>query len=284
MKILSRHLFSNLMQPLIYLLLAFTLLTIIGDLMDSAEDFLSSKVPPVTILKYYGLKLPSLIIFIVPLCLLLATLYSLSMLTRHSEIIAMRACGISIYRIVRPYMLLGFICFLLTALVNEFTGPKYAYRAEQLKNSATEKTEDAYFENIAYKNPTSGHEWHIVGFDTRTYTMKGITFNKFRPNGSNETKIKAEKGSWLDHRWWFTNATIQRYDENNTRLGNPEEFQTLEMRKLPEIPEDFMGEAKDPDFQSSFELWNYMKTHKHLSPETLNNHEVDLHHKLTMPF
>lgn len=149
MKILARHLFINLLQPLVYLLLTFMLLFIIGDLMDNADDFLTARVSPAVMLHYYSLQLPSMVIFIVPICVLLATLYSLSMLTRHSEIVAMRASGISIYRIVRPYFLMGFFCFLFTAVVNEYTGPKFAYRAYQLLESKKKASDDVYFENIA---------------------------------------------------------------------------------------------------------------------------------------
>jgi lipopolysaccharide export system permease protein len=245
-------------------------------------------------LHYYSLQLPSMVIFIVPICLLLATLYSLSQLTRHSEIVAMRASGVSIYRIVRPYMLMGFFCFLFTAVVNEYTGPKYAYRAHQLLESKKHASDDVYFENIAYKNPTLGHEWHIVGFDTRSYTMNGVTLRVRRPDGSDKTKFTAKKGHWLDGRWWFEDGTIQQFDEDNTLIqrydeetkswSSAETFQTMEMRNLTENPEEFMGEAKDPAHQSSLELWHYIQSHQHLSPKSINNDEVDLHHKLTMPF
>ncbi|WP_372799008.1 LptF/LptG family permease [Pontiella sp.] len=284
MKILARYLFMNLFQPLVYLLLAFSLLFIIGDLMDNADDFLKAGASPGLMLHYYSLQLPSLVIFIVPICLLLATLYSLSRLTRHSEVTAMRASGISIYRIVRPYMLLGFICFLLTGVVNEFTGPRYAYRAHQLLESKTKATDDVYFEEIAYKNPTLGHEWYIGGFDTRNYTMTNVTLRIRREDGSDLSKITAKKGHWLDRRWWFEDGAIQHFDANNNQLGKPETFQTREMRKLKERPEEFMREAKDPAHQSSLELLDYIRTHQHLSRKEIKSDWVDFHHKLTMPF
>jgi lipopolysaccharide export system permease protein len=271
-------------MPLLYLLLAFTLLFVIADLMDNAEKFLDAGTPPAVMLHYYSLQLPSLVIFIVPICLLLATLYSLSMLTRHSEIVAMRASGVSIYRIVRPYLLMGLICFGLTALVNEYTGPKFAYRANQLLRSQDTASEDAYFEQIPFENPSEGHSWYIESFDTRSFIMHGISLRKLRPDGSDELKITARKGQWLDHRWWFEDGSIQKFDENNNRMGLAETFLTREMRTLSEIPEDFMGEAKPAEYQSSLELHNYISTHQYLSPETLNNLEVDFHHKLTMPF
>jgi lipopolysaccharide export LptBFGC system permease protein LptF len=56
------------------------------------------------------------------------------------------------------------------------------------------------------------------------------------------------------------------------------------MRELTEIPEDFLGEAKPAEYQSSLELRKYIRTHQFLSAETLTKYEVDFHHKLTMPF
>lgn len=271
-------------QPLVYLLLAFTLLFIIGDLMDNAEEFLSSRAKPLMVLKYYSLQLPAFIILIVPMSLLLATLYSLSTMTRHSEIVAMRASGVSIYRIVRPYMLLGFICFLFTAIVNEYTGPRFAYRANQLKEEIDKGTEEVYFETIAYKNPITGHEWSVSNFDTRIYRMQNITLNQFREDGSNLRKISAKKGQWLDRRWWFEDGVVQEYNKDNTLAGHATPFDTMEMRKLKETPSDFMAEIKPEEFRSSLEQWKYMQTHQHLSNETLTADETDFHHKLTMPF
>lgn len=284
MNILARHLFTNLLKPLVYLLLTFLLLFIIGDLMDHAGDFLGAKTSALTMLHYYALMLPSLVVIVVPLCLLLATLYSLSMLTRNSEIVAMRASGISIYRIIRPYLAMGWIGFLLTALVNEYTGPRCAYRARQLYESEKRATDDVYYEQIPYKNPALGHSWYIEGFDTRTYAMQGITLRKLRPDGSDDLKITAKKGMWMDGRWWFQDGAIQQFNAENKLQGEPETFQIREMRELTEQPEDFLREAKDTDHQTSLELWDYIQTHQYLSHETLTNKTVDLHHKLSLPF
>lgn len=62
MKILLRYLFMNLLKPLLYLLLAFTMLFVIADLMDNADRFLNSNASAKTVLHYYSLQLPSMII------------------------------------------------------------------------------------------------------------------------------------------------------------------------------------------------------------------------------
>jgi len=283
MKILVRYLFTNLLKPLLYLLLAFTLLFIIADLMDNADKFFEAGTPAIEMVYYYTLRLPSMVIMIVPVCLLLATLYSLSSLTRHSEIIAMRASGVSIYRIVRPYIAMGLLCMLFTAIVNEVTGPRFAYRADQFVERQKRDSDDVYYEQIAFKNASANHIWYVKQFDTRSFSMQDITLVQQREDGSDQTKYSVEKARWIDGRWWFQDGTIQNYDELGNRVGAPERFEALEMRSLPELPEDFMGEIKDPAYQSSLELWHYIQTHQFLSPETLAKYEVDFHHRLSMP-
>jgi lipopolysaccharide export system permease protein len=284
MKIMPKYLFNNLLMPLLYLLLAFTLLFTVADLMDNGSKFLNAGTSPLSMAYYYTLRLPSMVIMIVPICLLLAVLYSLSSLTRHNEITAMRASGISIYRILRPYLLMSFLCFLFTAVVNEYTGPKFAYRADQFVEQQKHTNNNAYFEQIAFKNPTAGHIWYIERFDTRSFTMMDLKLVQQRADNTDRIMYNAAKARWMDGRWWFEDGTIQAYDEQGNLDGLTERFDTLEMRDLPEIPEDFMGEIKDPDYQSSRELWKYIKTHQFLSPELLTKYEVDFHHKITQPF
>jgi lipopolysaccharide export system permease protein len=284
MKILVRYLFFNLLKPLLYLLLAFTLLFVIADLMDNAERFFEAGTGALEIFYYYTLRLPSMVIMIVPICLLLATLYSLSSLTRHSEVTAMRASGVSIYRIVRPYVLMGIICLLVTTVVNEVTGPRFAYRADQFVEQQKRESEDVYYEQIAFKNPQARNIWYVKQFDTRSFTMEDITLVQQRDDGTDRIKYTVAKARWIDGRWWFEDGSIQHYNKIGDLDGLPEPFQTLEMRSLPEVPSDFMGEIKDPAYQSSLELWRYLQTHQFLSRNTITKYEVDFHHRLSMPF
>lgn len=285
MRLLNRYLFFNLLKPMLYLIVAFSLLFIIGDLMDNMSDFFEAGTGFAAILYYYSLWLPSKVSVIIPICLLLATLYSLSTLTRHSEITAMRASGISIYRIVRPYMLMGVLCMLFTAAVNEYVAPKFGYRADQFAETQKLSGDDVYYEKIPYRNPTHNHSWYIQRFDTRTYTMEHIKLSRFRDDGTILEEYTARKARWMDGRWWFEDGTLQAFDEQGNYAGKAEPFATLEMRRLPEIPADFMREIKDQEYKSSLDRWKYIRTYRDVwSAKTRTKYIVDLHHKLAEPF
>jgi len=283
MKILNKYLLKSLLFPLFYCLLGFTLLFIINDLFDNFSEFLDSGIQPLEILYYYSLILPPLAILILPPCLLLATLYSLSRLTRHSEITAMRAGGISIYRIVLPFIGIGIVATLFAGFINESVAPNSAFRAEQfLEYQKQERIEDIYCaSNIALKS--GDHVWMVQKFDTRDHSMYDVEFLQQRDDGSDMMKIMAEKALWLDGRWWFMDITIQHYNERGDLAGAPEMILQKEMRELTETPQTFMSEIKDPQYLSSREMLGYLKSKKGISDDTRARLKVDFHSRVAAP-
>lgn len=283
MKILTKYLLNSLIQPLIYLLFGFTLIFIINDLFDNFSDFLESGIPPMDILYYYGLTLPPVIVLVLPACLLLAVLYSLSRLTRHSEIVAMRAGGVSIYRIIIPFISIGLAATLLSAWLNEKIAPDAAYRANQfLEYEKQNRDESTFFaDNIALKS--GSHVWMVSRLDTRDLSMYNVEFIQQQTENGGSVKYQAEKAQWLDGRWWFMGVTIQRYDEKGDLLGAPEIVLQKEMRNLEESPQTFMTEIKDPRYLSSAEMRNYLETKKDISAETRARLQVDLHAHMAAP-
>ena len=283
MKILTKYLLKSLLFPLFYCLLGFTLLFVINDLFDNFSDFLEGGSQPLEILYYYSLILPPVAILILPACLLLSMLYSLSRLTRHSEITAMRAGGVSIYRIVLPFIGVGIVASLFAGFINEVVAPNAAFRAEQfLEYQKQGRTEDIYYaSNIALKS--GDHVWMVQKFDTRDHSMYNVELLQQRDDGSDLMKIQAEKALWLDGRWWFMDITIQHYNERGDLAGAPEMVLQKEMRDLTENPQTFMSEIKDPEYLSSSEMLEYLNSKKGLSDNTRARLKVDFHSRLAAP-
>ncbi len=284
MKILTKYLLKSLLWPLLYCLLAFILIFIINDLFDNFSEFVEGNVRPLEILYYYSQVLPPVTVLILPACLLMAMLYSLSHLTRHSEITAMRAGGVSIYRIVSPFIGVGIFASLLTAFINEKIAPDAAWHAEKfLKYQKAGRNEKIFFaSNLAIKN--GNHVWMVQKLDMRDYSMYDVELIGQRPDGSDAFKYKAEKALWLDGRWWFMDLTTQSYKENGDLSGPPEIVLQKEMRDLRETPQTFMAEIKDPQYLSSSEMLHYLRSKKDISGATRSRLLVDLHSRLAAPF
>ncbi len=283
MKILTHYLLKSLLFPLFYCLFGFTLLFLINDLFDNFSDFLDGGIRPSEILYYYSLLLPPVTIHILPTCLLLAMLYSLSQLTRHSEITAMRAGGISIYRIVIPFIGVGIVATLFAGFINEVVAPNSAFRVEKfLEYQKQGRIKDIYYaSDIALKS--GDHVWMVQKFVPSDHSMYNVEL--CRPNLENggEVKIQAEKALWRDGQWWFLDVTIQHYNERGDLAGAPETSLMKEMTDLAETPETFMREIKDPEYLSSREILGYLKSKKEISDNTRARLKVDFHSRLAAP-
>ncbi len=284
MKILTKYLLRNLLFPLFYCFLGFVLIFVIDDLFDNFSDFLESGIRPEEMLYYYSQLLPSVVMLTLPVCLLLAMLYSLSQLTRHSEITAMRAGGVSIYRIVLPYIGVGLVATLCSAWINEQVAPDAAWRAEQFLDYQRSGRDAAVYRvrNLAMKD--RNHDWMIRTFDTRDHSMSKVVLRENLGEERGSIKYQAEKMLWMDGRWWFMDLTVQRYRDNGDLAGPPEFILQKEMRDLHETPQTFMTEIKEPQYLSSREMLRYLDAKKGLSEETRLRLRVDFHSRLATPF
>jgi lipopolysaccharide export system permease protein len=85
------------------------------------------------------LKLPYFIMYALPTAVLLATLMTYSRLSSDSELIAMRSCGVSIYRLVLPAIVLSFVVTGMTFILHEQVVPIANYQASLTLGQALQK-------------------------------------------------------------------------------------------------------------------------------------------------
>ncbi|MBN1270361.1 MAG: LptF/LptG family permease [Kiritimatiellae bacterium] len=287
MKLIDKYLLRTLLLPLMYCLAAFVLIYVIYDLFDNLSDFVQAGTPALAVAKFYMLLIPSVLVLIVPISLLLAVLYSLSSLTKNNELTAMRASGVSLYRLITPFVAVGFAASVVVALIHETVGPWSAYWTYQFVRSQRHKGADISVyvaTHLAYKNEAARRIWLLGEFDTRTYDMKNIEVIQQREDGSDRSKVQAKRGQWLDGRWWFTELASQEYDQQGGPIGPPQTTRRREMIEFMETPVDFINEIKDPAYLSSYDIARYLRVHRHLSRDTIARIRVDLHHRLAMPW
>ena len=129
MKIIDRYMLKEYLVPLGYILGSFCMLYIVLDLFNQFPNFVEAKAPIWDVFIYYGYYLFAVngfvpfIVVILPIALLLAALYTLTMFARHNELTAMCASGVSVRRLMTPLMTVGFCASLFGAMAQETLGP-----------------------------------------------------------------------------------------------------------------------------------------------------------------
>ena len=75
------------------------------------------------IAEYYLVIMPGFLVIVLPIALLLSLLYTLTSHARHNEITAIRAAGVSVWRLSLPYLAVGFAGSLALLAINELWEP-----------------------------------------------------------------------------------------------------------------------------------------------------------------
>ena len=101
--LLDRWILSQLIPPLIFSISAFTVVSVsVGVMFDLVRKIVEFNLPLNTALNVFILKLPGFLVLSFPMATLLASLLTYSKFSSNSELKALRAIGISIYRIILP--------------------------------------------------------------------------------------------------------------------------------------------------------------------------------------
>lgn len=286
MKLIDKYIFGQFMVPFVYCLLTFSMLFVIVDLFEHLSDFIEAKTAFLEVIRYYAVVLPSLLIYIAPISLLLGLLYSLWQLSRHNELTAMRASGISFYRLTVPILIVGIVVSIIISILQETVAPHSTYWAWQFINRQKKSDEFSlrYAFNLPYKNENQGRIWVISKLDMETHDMQGVKVVQQRPDGSDLEAVCAEEAKFFDGRWWLFNVAIQKYDFYNNPVGAPVNEPLRQMAEWEETPEDFMYEIKNLEFFSARDLWRFLGARKNLSDKTRARILVDLYSRLAMPW
>ncbi|MCO5043907.1 MAG: LptF/LptG family permease [Kiritimatiellae bacterium] len=286
MKLIDRYLLRTFFVPFAYILLAFCMLYVIFDLFDNLGDFIEGNTPFALIFRYYVVLLPSVWVQIVPVSMFLAVLYSLSTLTKSNELTAMRASGISITRLMAPYMAVGLLATIFVSSIHETIGPPAAYWCHNFVREQKRSDPNLVYikKQIAVKYQRGRRTWLINELDIRTLEMRGVEITQQREDSSDEWRIRAKEARWLDGRWWLRDTVEQAYDKESNPMGPPHLFLTREMPDLKESPDFFLNETKDPEYLTSSELFEYLKMNKRRDPAALARIRADLHFKIAEPW
>ena len=198
----------------------------------------------------------------------------------------MRACGVSIYRAVRPIALCGLAGSLAVAAVYEGLGPASAEWTRQFLRQERSPDEDVWvMTNVRYLNEWDDRVWEVEKLDTRSLELRQVRLVQIRDARSDVWRMRAVRAEWRDGLWVFHDGERIPVDEQNAAIrAEAERFETLEIDDLSETPHDILRASRDPEWLSSRDLYLYIRSRHHPSRRELADHWVTFHHRLAIPW
>jgi len=207
MRLLDRYLLRELFAMLGLCLCGLLLIYVAFDLIGELNRFQEAHLQAGDMAELYLVKIPDILVFILPITLLIALLYVVTTHARHHELTAMRAAGVSLGRICAPYFAAGFLLSLMVFALNEYCVPESEARQLQIMNRRRDvRTSDPMVQKpLAFRNIRDGRTWVIEEYHLDTGVMLGPIVD-WNENGAN-WRLVAKRGEWVNGVWNFYGTT-----------------------------------------------------------------------------
>ncbi len=234
------------------------------------------------VLAYFAYKLPWIILQMGAVSVLLAVIVTLSLMHRHNEIVALKASGVSMYRLSLPFFLVALFISLLTFALAEGVVPYTNARASQLWHyEMRHHTEQkAYFKRFKGWYRSERAIYNIRRIHKKEGILEGVSLYFFDADFNLTRRLDAFQGRFHDGRWTFTDGVDKTLGpEGVTKV---ERFAKRDVI-LPERPEDFQYVEKSADEMSLDELDVYIAQLQREGYEA-TPYQVDRQIKFSLPF
>ncbi|MFC1498755.1 LptF/LptG family permease [Verrucomicrobiota bacterium] len=284
---MDKYLLREYLIPLFFCVTTFCMIHVIWDLFAHISKFMSVHTPWRLICRYYLFVLIPTLEYVLPASLLLATLYTLWRLSRNNELTAMRASGVSMYRIMLPFLVVGAIFSINALIIKETIGPHAALWANRFSNNKFREFEENIHLDMAHYNVADRRQWLIKKFDLNNPDyLRSVNIKEEREDHSKSREITAQEAEWLDGQWWFYDGQIQQYSDTGGPVGPPIIINKrgVEMSELTEAPSVFANEIKEWQFFSSLEMINFLKNRPRPSKAENAKRIFYLHQRIALPW
>ena len=288
-RILDEYIMREFLTMFCLVLTGFVLLMIVFTFFDLVGDILRNHIRLATVGAYLVNLTPSMLYLIAPLAVLIAALVSFSVLNRNSEIVAIKATGISLYRLVIPIVSIAAALAIMLFLFSEYYLPQANRRQEALRNVIKGRPPQTYLhpeQKWIFGQPHAGELPRIFYyqlFDPYAKEFANLSVFEFEPSTFKLTRrIFAARAAWDSgaDSWRFENGWVLDIQD-----GKPQDYREFLKTSFAEIhePPDYFQKEDTPSDEMSFgQLDRYIRDLRQSGFDTMRL-RVALWHKLAYP-
>lgn len=257
----------------------------IAAFIDLSDKLFKGQATGSMILSLLWFSTPQYVYYIVPMAVLIGALVTIGAITKNSELIVMKACGISLYRIAAPLLMLGLVAAAGLFAIEERVLAHANRRATMLNDTVRgRQPRSASSLNRRWLVGQDGAIYHYVFFDRQARELNGLSVYEFDGHGSQLARVshvvRAEYRGPVDGE----GASWEAYGGWSRRLLPTTAFARFDGRKIELEPaSSFASEEPDSELMSYSELREYVTTLQ-ASGFNVVPYVVALHRKVAFPF
>jgi LPS export ABC transporter permease LptG/LPS export ABC transporter permease LptF len=239
---------------------AFLMLLLVFTLFELLSDILRNQISPFTVGEYLLNVAPYFLYSTTPLSMLLAVLVTFGLLQRSNEITAIKATGISLYRIVVPVLLASTLVAGVLFLSDQLYLPYTNKRQDALRNQIKGKPAQTYLRpDRKWIFGQHSDIYYYQFFDPDRDVFGGVSVFQFDPHTFQIThRITADRAHWSNamDRWVYEQGWERSL--NGSAIESYHKFDAATYPELAEAPSYFKKEIKQSSEMSYDELRRYI--------------------------
>jgi LPS export ABC transporter permease LptG/LPS export ABC transporter permease LptF len=288
-RILDEYVVREFLNTFLLVLAGFVLLMLVFTFFDLVGDIIRNHVPLATVGAYLVNLTPDMLYQIAPLAVLIATLVTFGVLNRNSEIIAMKATGISLYRLVVPIVSIAAVLSVCLFLFDQYYLPQANRRQEALRNIIKGRPAQTVLHpehNWIFGQPHAGEPGRIFYyefFDPDRKEFANLSVFEFDPSTFSLTRRifaarvfrDPDKDSWRFEDGWVRDMT-------GPEPISYREFRQTEFSEIHEDPGYFTKENLQSQEMNFGQLDGYIRDLRQSGFDTMRL-RVALWHKVAYP-
>jgi lipopolysaccharide export system permease protein len=257
MKLIDRYLVKQFLQTIFFGLIAFTLIFVVIDMMENLDDFMDANVTIDVIFHYYFVFTPDMLKLITPVAILFAALFTAGKSANLSELTAIKASGVSMYRFMLPFIITTILISGVSIYFIGYLVPMANRTKSNIEREYLNRGYEYFGSNIFFQDSPE-RVVSISFFDVSRNQANRVSIQEF-----NETSITAmskridavrmvfdsTSGAWILHDGserifgameekarYFTQDTVRNLNflpgDLYTKQQKPEQMNLTELRSL----------------------------------------------------
>ncbi len=266
-EVIDTYILTSFLFYFVLLLVSFVLIFHVFTFFELLSDIIKNHASMRTVLSYHLFLTARLVYEMTPLAVLAAVLVCFGLLTKHNEVTAFKACGISVYRLSVPVLLAGLFLSVGLFTFDHKLVPEWDRKQDALRNQIKGKAPQTYVRPDRKWVYDREHDrvYNYRYFDVEKQAMMRVNVYEIDPKSYQLRRhISAERAVWEPaiHQWIFENGRSWDLSVNCSAcsLRSFQDFRgaTHQFAELQETPEYFMHEVKQSRQMNFQELQKYI--------------------------
>jgi lipopolysaccharide export system permease protein len=216
-----------------------------------------------------------------PMVVLLCTFITIGLFVKHNEIMALRAHGVSLYRVLKVFVFIAVSLCLFSLWLQEYVLPSTNRIVKEIKNfNIKGKKPSNIFKKYHYWYRSQNIIYSIDYFDPDKNELQKISLMYFDDNFNIVKRVDAQSATWGQDAWLLHTGIEREFMPDGSMKLSRFEKKPFSINKTPD---DFKASRKEAEEMSFTELWSVVKKMRQ-EGYLPTSYEVDMYAKISYAF